>query len=234
MAGGFAEVGEGRERWAGGEVLARHRHRGSYAALILRGGYEECGSRGRLRVGPGDVIWHAPFEAHLNRFRRAGTEILNLVVGSTDTPGQGLVDDPDAIVRAAERSLADAGDALAEQFRPHPIAGADWPDLLAADLLAGVAVRIGAWARARGLQPETASRGFRRVFGVTPAAFRAEARAHRALALMRSAPALASVACAAGFADQAHMTRAVRALTGLPPAALARSSWFKTGGARFN
>jgi AraC-like DNA-binding protein len=44
-------------------------------------------------------------------------------------------------------------------------------------------------------------------------------------ALTRAAPsaALADVAARAGFADQAHMTRAVRAETGLPPAALRRS-----------
>jgi len=67
------------------------------------------------------------------------------------------------------------------------------------------------------------------VFETSPAAFRAEARVHRALALMAAGGAsLAGIAAGTGFADQAHMTRAIRALTGRPPGYWLRSNWFKT------
>jgi AraC-like DNA-binding protein len=68
-----------------------------------------------------------------------------------------------------------------------------------------------------GLAPETISRGFGRVFGTTAASFRAEARARRAFEqIVRTNAPLVDIAANSGFADQAHMTRAVRALTGAP------------------
>jgi AraC-like DNA-binding protein len=105
----------------------------------------------------------------------------------------------------------------------------DWPDMLAADLLKNPQTRLDGWARAHGLAAETVSRGFRKVFGVSPAAFRAQARAQSAFARIvgNDAP-LAAVAAEAGFADQAHMSRATKALTGRTPASWRRSSPFKT------
>ena len=75
----------------------------------------------------------------------------------------------------------------------------------------------------------TLSRGFRTIFATSPAAFRAESRAQSALALMAAGgSSLAEIAAVAGFADQSHMTRAVRALTGQPPGDWLRSNRFKT------
>jgi AraC-like DNA-binding protein len=80
-----------------------------------------------------------------------------------------------------------------------------------------------------GLTPATVSRGFARVFETSPAAFRAEARALRAFArITAGGRSLAGIAAVAGFADQAHMTRAIRALTGRPPGHWLRSIRFKT------
>jgi transcriptional regulator GlxA family with amidase domain len=73
-----------------------------------------------------------------------------------------------------------------------------------------------------------ASPGFR-VFATSAAAFRAEARVHRALTVLeRAALPLSAVAATCGFADQAHMTRAITALTGRPPGHWLRSNSFKT------
>jgi AraC-like DNA-binding protein len=79
-----------------------------------------------------------------------------------------------------------------------------------------------------GLSAEHVSRGFTRVFGVTPQRYRLEARARAALADLPAAVSLAAVAVQHGFADQAHMTRSVRDVTGLPPGAWRRSNPFKT------
>src|ERR1700733_7909157 len=114
----FVHAENGRERWAAHRSIPRHRHDRGYVAIVLSGGYEECGSRGRFRAGPGDVLLHTAFDAHLDRFQDKRTEILNLVMDDP-APGCGIgyVRDPDAIVRAAERDPTEAHTCLREQLR---------------------------------------------------------------------------------------------------------------------
>jgi AraC-like DNA-binding protein len=228
---GFEHIGNGRQNWSPHHCIARHRHDRAYAALVLSGTYEECGSRGRFRVGPGDVLLHSAFDAHLDRFHNRGAQILNLVLASAVAAdfSVGRVADPDTIARVAERDPIEAGIRLRAQVCESDAAPQDWPDVLAADLLRDPGCRLELWARHHGLAAETISRGFGRLFGVTPASFRVEARARRALALITGSDLpLACIAAAAGFADQAHMSRAMRALTGSPPSGWRRSNSFKT------
>jgi len=154
-----------------------HRHRRAYAAVVIAGGYEEFGSQGRFRVGPGDVIVHGPFEAHADRFDRRGAEILNVGLAAGAPPWTlGRVRDVDAIVHLAEIDALAARAAVVREAMPTARTAEDWPDLLAAELLAFPGLRLDRWAHAHDLAPETVSRGFGRAFGMTPAAFRAEAR----------------------------------------------------------
>ncbi|MEV6873506.1 helix-turn-helix domain-containing protein [Amycolatopsis sp. NPDC051128] len=68
---------------------------------------------------------------------------------------------------------------------------------------------------------ETSERRLRRRFvqavGYGPATYLRVARFQRAVALAPRAPGLAALAAAAGYADQAHLSRECRALTGLTP-----------------
>ena len=227
----LARTSSGRECWISNQQIPRHRHAEAYAAVILAGGYEECGGRGRFRVGPGDVLLHDAFDAHLDRFSVAGAHILNLILPDPVQPYHlGRIDDPDLIARAAERDPVQAREALGEQLRVvSPPIWEEWTDELACRLLDDPACRLDTWADDHGLSAETVSRGFGKVFGVAPAAFRAEMRVHRALVLLATSDrSLAAIAASAGFADQAHMCRGVRALTGLPPNAWRRSNSFKT------
>lgn len=225
----FASIVEGRDTWSAHSSIPRHRHERAYAAIILSGGYQESGSRGRYRVGSGHVLFHRTFDAHLDRFESQGAQCLNLLLDEEPQFALGLVSDPDAIARAAETDAAAATRALREQLAPVAPRAADWPDLLARDLLEDPQLRLDEWAECHGLTPATVSRGFARVFETSPAAFRAEARAQHAFALITAGSrSLAGIATAAGFADQAHMTRAIRALTGRPPGHWLRSNWFKT------
>jgi AraC-like DNA-binding protein len=220
-----------RQSFTPNYTITRHRHDTAYVAIVLSGSYEECGNRGRFRVGAGDVLMHDAFDAHLNRFHFAGAQVLNLMV--TDWMPSfsiGQIRDPDAIARAAELDPLEAPASLLAQLREGYREFPDWPDILAADILRDPNCRLDSWARTHGLAAETISRGFSRVFGITPASFRAEARAHRAFELIVHGVApLGSIAISAGFADQAHMCRAVRALTGLAPSWWRRSNAFKTG-----
>jgi len=218
-----------RQHLAGGAAAPRHRHAHPYAALVLDGGYVEAGDSGRRAVAPGEVILHGPFEAHANRFGRSGATVLNLPLppGWRATSAFMRIRDPDTVVREAERDAVEAAGLLIGQLEPTPALPTDWRDDLAAVLSEDVPPGLTDWARAVGLAPATVSRGFRDAFGVTPHRFRAEARARAAWQRLAEPTPLALLAVDAGFADQAHMTRAIVALTGRAPGAWRRSNGFK-------
>ena len=222
------------QRLAAQQVLRRHRHVDAYAAVVLAGGYEEAGDHGRRLLGPGDVVLHGAFGAHGNRVGTGGARLVNLpITAGTAACAEGFarVRDPDSLACLAARDLQAAAQALQADLQPLPAALLDWPDLLARDLAQQPGLSLAAWARGHGLAAETLSRGFARVFGVTPRRWRFEWRARRAL----QAPAdesLASVALQAGFADQSHLTHAVVALTGHPPGHWRRASSRDKTGAR--
>lgn len=213
----LARGSAGHEEWAGLRTIPRHRHPKAYAAVIFSGGYEESGSYGRYRVRAGQVLLHRSFDAHLDRFGRSGARVLNLPLDQEPVFGLGRVGDPDAIARLAATDLIAARVVLEQQLLPAQVSVDDWPDLLARDLLANPRLRLDDWAERHHLAPATLSRGFARVFATSPAAFRAEARAHIALAQIATGAALSDIAISAGFSDQPHMTRALTALTGRPP-----------------
>lgn len=205
---------------AGGRI-ARHRHATGYAALVLSGGYVEAGDRGRFHASPGQVLIHGAWESHMDAVSVAGATVLNLPFAGEVAFGTGEVADPDVLARIAERDVAEAAGLLGESLRAAGAAADDWPDRLAARLRTDPATVLEMWAEAEGLAPETVSRGFRQAFGTTPKRYRAEQRALAAArALARRADPPAGLAAELGFADQAHMSRAVSALTGLSPGRL--------------
>jgi AraC-like DNA-binding protein len=218
--GSFAHISSGLERWDPHIQIPRHRHNHAYAALVVSGSYEESGSRGRFRVGPGDVLFHDAFDAHLNRFCGRGAQVFSLLVDSHSSgPSIGRIADPDTIVRIAERDVTEAVTQLQAQLRPIQHVHIDWQDKLADDLLRDPGCLLDEWARNNNLAAATVSRGFRKVFDMTPAEFRLEARAHHALGMIvANKERLADIAMTTGFADQAHMCRAIRTLTDAPPA----------------
>jgi AraC-like DNA-binding protein len=211
-----------------GERLPRHRHDHGFAAVVLSGGYVEAGDTGRHRVTAGDVILHQAFESHLDEIDRRGAQVLVLPL----PPGlggaaRGRVADPDLLARLAATDGLVAAEALVEAFEPTSARSVveDWPDALARRLLADPDLSINLWARGEGLHPGSVSRGFQQQFGVTAALFRATVRSHRALAALDDRGlSLAQVANDCGFADQAHMTRAIVRLTGLTPRRLRQAA----------
>jgi len=204
----------------GREHMPRHRHARGYAALILAGGYTEAGDHGRLRVQPGHVVIHPAYEAHQDHFGSGGATVLNLPlnISYSHRALTGYVPDPDSIARLAERDIAAAAAALEETFQPLDLRLGDWPDKLAAALASGLDIDIGSWAAEMKLAPQSVSRGFRQAYGVSPKRYRMEQRTLRALEQLRTwSGSLAALAAESGFADQAHLTRSLVALTGLTP-----------------
>lgn len=206
----------GRQRHARGEVLARHQHAHAFAAVVLSGGYVEAGDSGLHRVEAGNVLFHGGYEHHLDRMDSNGAEVLVLPLPD-DWSGapHACVTDVDALARQAECDLPAAVTQLLAHVRPVPRPPHDWPGQLAEALLADPGLSLAQWAHGHGMHPGSVSRGFRQVFAVSPKAFRLQARTHAALKLYRNTSLTASaIAHTCGFADQAHLSRSITALTG--------------------
>jgi AraC-like DNA-binding protein len=210
---------------APGLSLARHRHRFAYATIVLEGSYEEAGDAGRITAQPGDVLFHAAFSAHLDRVGGQPARVLDLPLGDTAAAAFASIADADALVRLAERDAREAALGLADMVEPAEEEIRSTADALAAALRAPAPPRIADWAMDRSRSREAVSRQFCAAYGVPPAQYRLEAMARRAWReVVAGAAGLAEIACTAGFADQAHMTRAVARLTGITPGA-----WRKAG-----
>jgi AraC-like DNA-binding protein len=203
--------------------MPRHLHVDGYLTLVLRGRYRQLGYAGRLECQAGDIVLQPSFDCHRDEMLSAGLELLRLPWRRDMSFGgvyRGL--DIETIRSAAERDVAEAcfivRQALAAAI---PIETMDdWTDILAGRLRDGSA-RISDLADELEMAREVMSRGFSRIYGVPPVAFRNELRARRAaLQILSSQSRLCDIAVDAGFADQAHMTREVKLLTGLPPTSL--------------
>jgi AraC-like DNA-binding protein len=196
-----------------------HDHAESYAAVVLEGGYLEAGDDGRRRVSAGDVIIHAPFCGHANWFDQRGAVIVNLplTLPSAFALASGRAADPAGLVRDVAASPEAVELLLRDAIVKNP-GEDDLPDQLAVDLRDDAQVSLAIWAERKGVAPRTLRRQFGQIYGTSPLAFRARARARRAWQLiMTSDLPLAGIAYDLGFADQAHMSRAVAGLSGRPP-----------------
>jgi hypothetical protein len=147
----------------------RHSHGYAFAALVLKGGYEESGDAGRFEVRDGDVILHQRFEAHCNRGSPLGAVILHLALPDDPTfqSGAGQLADPDLIARVAERNPAGAAALLLQTTRMKDAQIRDWPDQLAAEMTHNPSLHLTAWSHEQGIAPWALSRGFESVFGVS-------------------------------------------------------------------
>lgn len=115
------------------------------------------------------------------------------------------------------RRIAEAGDPLAaltaavvHRWRP--------PDRTMVALAAGVraGLPIGVLADRCGLSARQLQRRSGAAFGYGPKTLQRVLRLQRAVALARAGRPLATVSADAGYADQAHLSRDVRALAGVP------------------
>jgi AraC-like DNA-binding protein len=68
-----------------------------------------------------------------------------------------------------------------------------------------------------GIPPFRLLRAFQHTLGLTPHAYQTQARIRAAREMLRDTHSLADVAVETGFADQAHLTRAFKAIMGMTP-----------------
>jgi AraC-like DNA-binding protein len=215
----YRAVRFGVETLAARIVLPRHRHMAGYATVALAGVFEEASFAGHFIVEPGDVLLHARFDCHADRaVSMRAPQILRLPWNDDALEGHFRVHNPDSLVRLAEEDPFSALALLRTELRPASPREWQWTDKLALALKADSSISLQDWGEAENLAPETLSRGFGRVFGVTPKLFRLESRARRAWhAMVRSRAPLTEIAYEYGFSDLAHLSRTVRSLTGFAP-----------------
>jgi AraC-like DNA-binding protein len=204
--------------------LPRHRHFRAYATVVLKGSFEESGYAGRIHATAGDMLLHPTLDCHANRTVSAGVKLIRLPwPDRTGTGGLYRFHEMDTLARVAEKDVRDAAllleSALDRYWPSSPGKKNDWPDLLATALIRNPSMRIAHWAEDNGLAVETVSRGFASAYGIAPSVYRAESRARVAwFRVVRGSEALSAIAAETGFADQAHMSRWIRRITGASPA----------------
>lgn len=216
---------------------ADHEHARGQLSFLLCGGFEEE-AEGRASAPQGNRHGYKPPGArHACRFGRNGALILsiNFREGVADAPAPttwsptgkeaehlyGLLFDQCV---TPEDAIADLmGSVTAPAINPDPARAPAWLRQVAERFSDEPLAEVGEVAGAHGIHRVQLSRAFQKHMGVSPSRFRLHCKAARAVRLMieeGETPGMAAIG--AGFADQAHLTRTTRALSGLGPARLRR------------
>lgn len=217
--------------------MARHAHDQDGLSLVLRGAVDEDVGGGSVCASALSVLVKPAGTLHEDRFGDGGACLFSLSAPA----GSGLLDGPYRVLEGGPISRSALGvvtslrtptrsgldDALRELFGHLRDMGSDsfparpeWLSAVAGDARAEATdgVRSSDLAARAGVHRVHLARCFRRFYGTSP---REYLRRHRVIAAARllGAPgaALCDVAYQAGFADQAHLSRAFRGETGLTP-----------------
>ena len=207
-----------------------HRHRAPHVSAVIAGSFREATPGGDTIVCQGSIGFRADAARHAVTFGPVGALILSVDVAEwlgDASPDAGVRWLPSSarfareLVALARSGQSGAGEEMADRLHglwAGPAAaggGREPPRWLreAADRLLDdpEGHPVGTLARNLGVHRVHLSRAFARHYGMAPSVFRRRAMASRALAAaFGEAASFAAAAAWAGFADQSHMTRAVR------------------------
>jgi AraC-like DNA-binding protein len=194
-------------------MLTWHRHDRPILAVLKRGSYVEHVLRGRFVVTHGLAVLNPPFAPHCDEIGIAGARVCNVIVG--DRSG-GLFELPrSACAPGWPHHPDEVTDALPDLKPVAMNRHESWIEH-ALHVLIGEG-NAAAAARAVGLSREHFHRRFCKALRLTPGQFLREYKMTEALASLRAGKPIAQVANDCGFADQSHMTRLVRLVTGFAP-----------------
>lgn len=232
-------------RHAAGKAVDQHQHEAPYFSLLLEGAYEERGEDFELRYEPYTLVFHSASTRHADRLlgpcRFFAVDLLakwETVIAELGGSRAHVFElsggDPVWLVLRLYReflSHADSSestiDALVYELCAYVVKRSvddmhepSW--LAAADAVIAERFRepldLSYFAAEVGVHPTHLCRSFRRFRGHTVSDAILAARVqHVARLLTDSARPLAELAAQAGFADQSHMTRVFRRVTGYPP-----------------
>jgi AraC family transcriptional regulator len=223
--------------------LDEHAHPWACLHWIRGGLYKERDAATTHRCGPGAILYKPPGMVHENRFDEGDAWGLRLQIPRDVLPEAArerssiqmlsplacpliaalwveheIADGPSELAMAAlanEIVTQVGGGAVAVPSMSTRAAGTAhraiwdrWNETLSFSELADEA----------GVDRATLARAFRRRFGLSMGAFQRRLRVARALRMLDDGASVGFVAHETGFADQAHFTRAFRAVVGAPPA----------------
>lgn len=230
------------------EGIHEHMHDEAQVILVTRGNYISSAKQmPGVSAGP-VIVFNPPGTIHRDRFAAVGGQFVSICLPASawdavapGRPGACVAHRMDiramatAYRLAAELARWDFASPLEHEAGCHALLG------LAADLPRRDTTARPAWleracerlrepddatptlqalADDAGVHPVHLARGFRRHLGCSPGAYLRRARLERAAQLMAGGAGLADAACAAGFHDQSHLHRILKAEVGLRPAAL--------------
>jgi AraC family transcriptional regulator len=231
-------------RYEAAQVLPRHDHQHAYMCFVLAGEYEEISSTGRVDAMRGALLGHPEGHRHGNRFGNRGARCLNVIpdaqwreefgwarlldraththVGKHAAPTAAVLkalSEPDnlsplVLASSILELIINTHRQTPERGRPRFVNRVI--DMVNANISSPLSMVD--LAREVAIHPAHLSRVFKQQTGMTIGTFARQARLQVALEQMaNSSTSLSTIAVQAGFSDQAHMTRAVRAETGLTP-----------------
>jgi AraC family transcriptional regulator len=240
----------------GGTRFRRHEHEGVHLCIVLDGGFVESRPDGPEDVGPGTVRV-SPSARHDIDFSPRGARCAVLELGPAETDrsvarGTRFLRDPwlAGLVARLDRALSgraldaparveEAAIELLAQVERRQVGRSAPPppwlraarELLHDDPSAG---SLGALASRLEVHRVHLARAFRDHYGETVGDHLRRIRLMRATRMLRDCERpLSQVALDAGFTDQSHMTRALRASLGLTPSQARRALLsFKTAALR--
>jgi len=219
-----------------GQVIATHSHDVPKLVVVVAGGATERIGMALVEHRAFELVVRARLRPHDNQYHATGArsfvfelERLPRLDGALEPAtalrlGRRLV----AAARAArpERAslLRSAVNEVAAAMRPERATPA-WLDAAREALFARVAEppTLAELAATLGVHPVHLAQAFRRRWDITPLGFVRAHRVFRAVELLARGQALSVVAAVTGFADQSHMTRAIRSTRQAPPGALQRA-----------
>ena len=242
-----------RAAYGPGERHDRHAHEYTGVSVVLAGSLVEQVGTSQVAAGPLSVVAKPAGTEHADVFGPAGAVLLRLQVApawlaplddGTAVVGRWRWSSAPATARWLLRLAATTAD------RPCSVddgiaecLGALDDDAASATASGHVPVWLGhvrdrirdargcdvsvsALAREAGVHPVYLARRFRRAFGCSVIAFSQSERVHAAAAALADGrDSLSDVACRTGFADQSHLTRIFRRLTGVTPGGYRRLVW---------
>jgi AraC family transcriptional regulator len=227
-------------------IISRHDHELASVCVVVAGGYYESFGRKERYAIPGTVIVHPAGEHHADRHEAVQTRILTIEIEAAHLAAlrseTRIFDEP---WHRKDDALAIFGTRVAREMRRRDGVSALTIESLVLELIATAG--LAQLAEARGarwllrvrdyleantggvpsldqlaivadVHPVHIARAFRQAFGCSVGTYARRLQVARAVALLQQGhESLSTIAHQIGFADQSHMSRMVRAQTGLTP-----------------